>query len=64
MNTLFFRTVLMWAVITIAGTCSRAATVATLIFVPVVFSIAHRNYRRGVPAPALGSLALGEPNVA
>ena len=40
------------------------ATVATLIFVPVVFSIAHRNYRRGVPAPAPGSLALGEPNVA
>jgi multidrug efflux pump subunit AcrB len=40
------------------------ATVATLIFVPVVFSIAHRNYRRGVPAPALGSLALGEPHVA
>jgi multidrug efflux pump subunit AcrB len=40
------------------------ATVATLIFVPVVFSIAHRNYRRDVPAPGLGSLALGEPHVA
>jgi multidrug efflux pump subunit AcrB len=36
------------------------ATVATLIFVPVVFSIAHRNYRRS----AAPSLALGEPNVA
>jgi len=36
------------------------ATVATLIFVPVVFSIAHRNYRRA----AAPSLAIGEPNVA
>jgi multidrug efflux pump subunit AcrB len=36
------------------------ATLATLVFVPVVFSIAHRNYRRG-PAPAA---AIGEPHVA
>jgi multidrug efflux pump subunit AcrB len=36
------------------------ATVATLIFVPVVFSIAHRNYKRAV-AP---SIAIGEPHVA
>jgi multidrug efflux pump subunit AcrB len=36
------------------------ATVATLIFVPVVFSIAHRKYQRAA-APAL---AIGEPNVA
>jgi len=37
------------------------ATVATLIFVPVVFSIAHRNYKRTATAP---SVAIGEPNVA
>ena len=36
------------------------ATVATLIFVPVVFSIAHRKYRRA----AAPSLAIGEPHVA
>ncbi|HWY73740.1 MAG TPA: efflux RND transporter permease subunit, partial [Burkholderiaceae bacterium] len=36
------------------------ATVATLIFVPVVFSIAHRKTKRAA-APAL---AIGEPNVA
>jgi multidrug efflux pump subunit AcrB len=31
------------------------ATVATLLFVPVVFSIAHRNYGRdAAPTPALG----------
>ena len=36
------------------------ATVATLIFVPVVFSIAHRKYGRG-GAP---SSAIGEPHVA
>jgi multidrug efflux pump subunit AcrB len=37
------------------------ATVATLIFVPVVFSIAHRNYKRTATAP---SVAIGELNVA
>jgi multidrug efflux pump subunit AcrB len=36
------------------------ATVATLIFVPVVFSIAHRNHKRA----AAPSLAVGEPHVA
>jgi multidrug efflux pump subunit AcrB len=36
------------------------ATVATLLFVPVVFSIAHRNYKRA----AAPSIAIGEPNVA
>jgi multidrug efflux pump subunit AcrB len=36
------------------------ATIATLLFVPVVFSIAHRKYQRAA-APAL---AIGEPNVA
>jgi multidrug efflux pump subunit AcrB len=36
------------------------ATVATLIFVPVVFSIAHRKYKRA----AAPSLAIGEPHVA
>jgi multidrug efflux pump subunit AcrB len=36
------------------------ATVATLVFVPVVFSIAHRNYRRH----AAPSAAIGEPHVA
>ena len=36
------------------------ATVATLVFVPVVFSIAHRNYsRRATPSPVIG-----EPHVA
>ncbi len=36
------------------------ATVTTLIFVPVVFSIAHRNYRRSAePSPVIG-----EPHVA
>ena len=36
------------------------ATVATLVFVPVVFSIAHRNYRRdAAPSPVIG-----EPHVA
>lgn len=43
----------------IGGLCF--ATVSTLIFVPVVFSIAHRNYRRAAaPTPAIG----GEPHVA
>jgi multidrug efflux pump subunit AcrB len=37
------------------------ATVATLIFVPVVFSIVHRNYRRPAEAPPA---ATGEPHVA
>ena len=37
------------------------ATVSTLIFVPVVFSIVHRNYKRPAAAP---SAALGEPDVA
>src|SRR6266404_27747 len=37
------------------------ATVSTLVFVPVVFSIAHRNYKRTATAP---SVAIGEPNVA
>jgi multidrug efflux pump subunit AcrB len=36
------------------------ATVASLVFVPVVFSIAHRNYRRH----AAPSAAIGEPHVA
>jgi multidrug efflux pump subunit AcrB len=36
------------------------ATLATLVFVPVVFSVAHRNYRRG-PVPAA---VIGEPHVA
>jgi len=36
------------------------ATVATLVFVPVVFSIVHRKYSRGVaPSPVIG-----EPHVA
>jgi multidrug efflux pump subunit AcrB len=36
------------------------ATVATLVFVPVVFSIVHRNYGRAVaPSPVTG-----EPHVA
>jgi multidrug efflux pump subunit AcrB len=36
------------------------ATVATLIFVPVVFSIVHRKYARGAaPSPVIG-----EPHVA
>jgi multidrug efflux pump subunit AcrB len=36
------------------------ATVATLVFVPVVFSIAHRKYGRGAaPSPVVG-----EPHVA
>jgi multidrug efflux pump subunit AcrB len=34
------------------------ATIATLIFVPVVFSIVHRNYRQPVAATTLP----GEPN--
>jgi multidrug efflux pump subunit AcrB len=37
------------------------ATVATLIFVPVVFSIMHRNYKRVAATP---SAAVGEPHVA
>ena len=37
------------------------ATVATLIFVPVVFSIVHRNYKRAAATP---SAAIGEPHVA
>jgi multidrug efflux pump subunit AcrB len=37
------------------------ATVATLIFVPVVFSIVHRNYQRAAATP---SAAIGEPHVA
>jgi multidrug efflux pump subunit AcrB len=36
------------------------ATVATLVFVPVVFSIAHRNFRRSTASSAL----IGEPHVA
>ena len=41
------------------------ATLATLIFVPVVFSIAHRKYGRGAPDPTVGtSPAMGEPHVA
>jgi multidrug efflux pump subunit AcrB len=36
------------------------ATVATLVFVPVVFSLVHRKYSRGVaPSPVIG-----EPHVA
>jgi multidrug efflux pump subunit AcrB len=35
------------------------ATIATLLFVPVVFSIVHRNYRKPVAEPTLD----GEPNV-
>ncbi|TLY55468.1 MAG: efflux RND transporter permease subunit, partial [Gammaproteobacteria bacterium] len=36
------------------------ATVATLVFVPVIFSIVHRKYRRGIaPYPVIG-----EPHVA
>jgi CzcA family heavy metal efflux pump len=34
------------------------ATIATLMFVPVVFSIVHRNYRKPVAEPTLD----GEPN--
>ena len=34
------------------------ATIATLIFVPVVFGIVHRNYRKPVAEPTLN----GEPN--
>jgi CzcA family heavy metal efflux pump len=34
------------------------ATIATLLFVPVVFSIVHRNYRKPVAEPTLN----GEPN--
>jgi multidrug efflux pump subunit AcrB len=37
------------------------ATVATLIFVPVVFSIVHRNYKRPAATP---SAVIGEPHVA
>jgi multidrug efflux pump subunit AcrB len=37
------------------------ATVATLVFVPVVFSIAHRKIKRTATAP---TAAIGEPNVA
>jgi multidrug efflux pump subunit AcrB len=41
------------------------ATVATLIFVPVVFSIVHRKYHRSASDPAVGtSVAVGEPHVA
>ena len=39
------------------------ATTATLIFVPVVFSLAHRNYARDVAGPETRSLPLiGEPH--
>jgi multidrug efflux pump subunit AcrB len=34
------------------------ATIATLLFVPVVFSIVHRNYRKLVAEPTLN----GEPH--
>jgi multidrug efflux pump subunit AcrB len=38
----------------IGGLCF--ATVSTLIFVPVVFTIAHRNFRRtAAPSPAIGA---------
>ena len=41
------------------------ATVATLLFVPVVFSIAHRHYSRSAPDPVAGpSPALGESHAA
>ncbi len=41
------------------------ATMATLIFVPVVFSIVHRKYHRSASDPAVGpSTAVGEPHVA
>jgi hypothetical protein len=39
------------------------ATIATLIFVPVVFSIVHRHYARKDAAPALPPIA-GEPHAA
>ncbi|HSH97643.1 MAG: efflux RND transporter permease subunit, partial [Methylophilaceae bacterium] len=35
------------------------ATIATLIFVPVVFSIVHRNYKKPIATPN----TFGEPNV-
>jgi Cu/Ag efflux pump CusA len=39
------------------------ATTATLIFVPVVFSLVHRNYARDVSGTATDSLPLiGEPH--
>jgi hypothetical protein len=37
------------------------ATLATLIFVPVVFSIVHRNFSRGPHGGA--ALAIGESHV-